>query len=110
MMIMYDTPTPKHLIAIAASNTTAAFGYVICESAKKEDVPLSRYRAQRAWRYNPKAEVSPHHRIRRTPSMIPKWDMAEGMASVPAPMTVSSGKRMALHVLFVFQTYWYSTG
>jgi hypothetical protein len=41
-MIMYETPTPKHLMAMAPSNTTAALGYVICESAKKEDVPLSR--------------------------------------------------------------------
>src|SRR6266566_515301 len=39
IIIRYDTPTPKHLIAMAASNTTAAFGYVICESAKKDDDP-----------------------------------------------------------------------
>lgn len=50
MMIMYETPTPKHFIAIAASNMTAALGYVSCESAKKDELPLSRYRAQRACR------------------------------------------------------------
>src|SRR3569833_2781282 len=41
MMIMYDTPTPKHLTAMAASNTTAAYGYVICERAKKDEEPRS---------------------------------------------------------------------
>lgn len=50
MMIMYDTPTPKHLIAIAASKITAALGYVSCDRAKKDDEPRSRYRAHRDWR------------------------------------------------------------
>lgn len=87
MMIIYDTPTPKHLIAIAASNMTAAFGYVIWERAKKEDDPRSRYRAHRDWRYKPKADVNPDQSMTMIPSRIPKCDIAEGIANVPAPIT-----------------------
>lgn len=47
IMMRYEIPTPKHLMAIAASKKTAADGYVIFERAKKEEVPGSRYLAQR---------------------------------------------------------------
>lgn len=97
MMIMYETPTPKHLMAIAASKTTAAFGYVIWDSAKNEDDPLSMYLEHRDWRYSPKADVSPHQTIRMTPSVRPKWDIADGIASVPAPITVAIRQQARPH-------------
>jgi hypothetical protein len=87
MMIRYETPTPKHLMAMAASNNTAAFGYVICEREKNDEVPRSKYLAHLDCRYKPKPDVRPHHMIRMTPSMIPKCDIAAGITSVPAPIT-----------------------
>ena len=75
-------------MAIAASNMTAALGYVICDKAKKDDVPCSRYRAHRDWRYNPKAAVEPDHKMTSVPNKIPICDIANGIASVPAPITI----------------------
>lgn len=47
IIMRYETPTPKHFTAIAASNMTAALGYVSCDKAKKDELPRSRYRAHR---------------------------------------------------------------
>ena len=69
---------------------TAAFGYVICDKAKKDEVPRSRYRAHRDWRYNPKAAVVPAHNITNVPSNMPIWDIDRGIANVPAPTTTET--------------------
>ena len=34
--IMYETPTPKHLMAIAKSKMTLSFGFVTCVNAKND--------------------------------------------------------------------------
>lgn len=51
--------TPKHLIAIARSNNTAALGNVISEMAKNEACRLGAWGAQRDRRYKPKAATQP---------------------------------------------------
>ena len=73
---------------MAASKTTAAFGYVIWLSAKKLEDPLSKYRAHFVCRYSPKPEVTPAHSITIVPSTIPICDIARGMARTPAPTIV----------------------
>src|SRR5256885_374743 len=73
---------------MAASNITAAFGYVIWLRAKKLEDPLSRYLAHLVCRYNPKPAVTPDHRMTIVPSNIPICDIARGMARTPAPMIV----------------------
>ena len=61
---------PKHLIAIAASNITAAFGYVSWLSAKKLADPRSTYFEHLACRYNPKPAVRPENTTTTTDAML----------------------------------------
>jgi len=74
-------------MAIAASNMTAALGYVICERAKKDEVPRSRYRAHLVCRYKPNDAHAADHMITTDPRRIPICDIARGIANVPAPIT-----------------------
>lgn len=88
IIMRYETPTPKHLIMIAPSNTTAAVGYVIWLRAKNDEFPRSKYRAHLVCKYSPNPLVRPAHIMTITPSVIPIFDMACGMASTPAPTIV----------------------
>lgn len=67
---------PKHLIAIAVSKITAAFGYVNWLNEKKLAVPLSRYLAHRAWRYSPNPLMKPENTMTNTPKVIPNLAIA----------------------------------
>jgi hypothetical protein len=63
--------TPKHLIAIAASKNSAAFGNVSCAIAKKDDRLLGALVAQSERRYRPKAATAPEKKHVRTPGRRP---------------------------------------
>lgn len=68
--------TPKHLIAIAASKNTAAFGNVICETAKKDALRWGALAAQRVRRYRPNTATDPE----KTQVIIPGIMPADAMA------------------------------
>lgn len=87
----YDTATPsnqwrlkcdapKHLMAIAASKTIAASGYVRLATAKNDECPRSILNAHRERKYRPIPEVNPANIITRTPANTPIADIAEGIA------------------------------
>lgn len=63
--------TPKHLIAMAASKKTAAFGKVSCEMAKNEACRCGARVAVNVRRYNPKAATIPEDIQVRMPGIHP---------------------------------------
>jgi len=65
------TETPKHLIAIAASKNTAAFGNVSCAIAKNDARRCGAFTAQSDKRYKPKAATEPENIQVSTPGIIP---------------------------------------
>jgi hypothetical protein len=73
--------TPKHLSAMAASNSTRKEGSVMADSAEKDDVRPMRA-ADLASRCNPKMAAHAEKRMVKAPGMIPPAEMAEGMASI----------------------------
>jgi hypothetical protein len=75
-IITYLIETPKHFIAIATSNQTAALGNVICEMAKKDARLGGALVAQRDRKYRPKAAINPENTHVRIPGMIPPDAMA----------------------------------
>jgi hypothetical protein len=68
--------TPKHLIAMAASKRTAAFGKVSCAIAKNEARRCGVFTAQRDRRYSPKAATPPERLQVSMPGIIPEDAMA----------------------------------
>lgn len=68
--------TPKHLMAIAASNHTEAVGNVNCETAKNDDCLYGAFAAHRESRYRPKAAVDAENTHVSTPGIIPPEAMA----------------------------------
>lgn len=91
MMMRYDTPTPKHFMTIAPSNTTEAFGYVNWDKVKNDAFPLSIYLAHRDWRYKPNPLVNPQSKIVKIPRVTPNLASDAGMARTPAPITITIG-------------------
>lgn len=80
--------TPKHLMAIAASKNTAAFGKVISATAKKEERLCGVFAAHRERRYNPKAAMPPE----RTQVIIPGRIPAEAKACDKVSVFVQVGR------------------
>jgi hypothetical protein len=69
--IAYLMDTPKHFAAIAASKNTAAFGNVICATAKKDDRLWGARAAQSDSRYSPNTATDPLKRHVIIPGIIP---------------------------------------
>lgn len=68
-------------MAMALSKMIAASGYVLFETAKNEECPLSILNAHRERKYNPIPDVNPANTIIQTPINRPIDDIAAGIAT-----------------------------
>jgi hypothetical protein len=71
MLTTYLIETPKHLIAMAASKNTAAWGKVSFAMAKKDARLCGALVAASDSKYSPKAATEPEKTQVITPGMIP---------------------------------------
>lgn len=79
--------TPKHLMAMAASKNTAAFGKVSWATAKNDARLCGVFVAHRDKRYSPKTATEPENRQVMIPGSIP----ADAMACQDLPFIKDHG-------------------
>lgn len=86
--IIYDTPTPKHLIAIAASNNIEDAGFTTCANEKNDTFFKGPYLAIRDCNRRPIIEHSPQNSSINIAGTRPNGLKAYGIARIPAPQAV----------------------